>query len=142
MSTSLLLDSLRRAASQWNVVPMVWMGGGGRGRDRLRQPERWTSSSSSTCISRAMTGSGFLAHAQDALADGGTLLVVGHDTTNLTDGYGGPHDSTLLFTPEQVASDLAELRIMRADRMRRGVDTNEGHRVAIDVLVRAVKQRT
>ena len=83
-----------------------------------------------------------MAHAQDALADGGTLLVVGHDTTNLTDGYGGPQDPTLLFTPEQVASDLAELRIVRADHMRRGVDTNEGHRIAIDVLVRAVKQRT
>lgn len=83
-----------------------------------------------------------LAHAQDALADRGTLLVVGHDTTNLTDGYGGPQDPTVLFTPEEVASDLAGLRIVRADHMRRAVDTDEGQRVAIDVLVRAVKQPT
>ena len=83
-----------------------------------------------------------MAHAQDALADGGTLLVVGHDTTNLTDGYGGPQDPAVLFTPEQVASDLAGLRIVRADHMRRGVDTNHGQGVAIDALVRAVKQPT
>jgi len=81
-----------------------------------------------------------MAHAQEALANGGTLLVVGHDTTNLTDGYGGPQDPTVLFTPEQVASDLAGLRIVRADHMRRGVDTDQGQRVAIDALVRAVKQ--
>ena len=47
------------------------------------------------------------AHARDALAAGGTLLVVGHDSTNLTDGYGGPQDPTVLLSPEQVASDLA-----------------------------------
>ncbi len=83
-----------------------------------------------------------MAHAQDALAEGGTLLVVGHDTTNLTDGYGGPQDPTVLFTPEQVASDLAGLRIVRADHMRRGVDTDQGQRVAVDALVRAVRQTT
>src|SRR6185503_12870846 len=31
-----------------------------------------------------------LARAGAALASGGTLLVLGHDTTNLTDGHGGP----------------------------------------------------
>lgn len=81
-----------------------------------------------------------LAHAQDALAAGGTLLVVGHDTTNLTDGYGGPQDPAVLFSPEQVASDIAELRIVRGDRVRRDVDTDQGRCVAIDTLVRAVKQ--
>ena len=83
-----------------------------------------------------------MAHAQDALADGGTLLVVGHDTANLTDGYGGPQDVTVLFTPEQVASDLAGLQIVRADHMRRDVDTDQGQRVAVDALVRAVKRKT
>jgi hypothetical protein len=83
-----------------------------------------------------------MVHAQDALADGGTLLVVGHDTANLTEGFGGPQDPTVLFTPEQVASDLAQLRIVRADHVRRDVDTDQGRRVAIDALVRAIKQRT
>jgi SAM-dependent methyltransferase len=80
-----------------------------------------------------------MAHAQEALAAGGTLLVVGHDTTNLSQGYGGPQDPAVLFTPEQIASDLAELRIVRADHVRREVDTDQGRQVAIDALVRAVK---
>jgi len=80
-----------------------------------------------------------MVHVQKALAAGGTLLVVGHDTSNLMGGYGGPQDPTVLFTPEQVASDLAELRIVRADHVRRDVDTSQGRRVAIDALVRAVK---
>lgn len=80
-----------------------------------------------------------MAHAQEALAAGGTLLVVGHDMTNLSQGYGGPQDPAVLFTPEQIASDLAELRIVRADHVRREVDTDQGRQVAIDALVRAVK---
>ena len=83
-----------------------------------------------------------MAHAQDALADGGTLLVVGHDTANPTEGFGGPQDPSVLFTPEQEASDLAQLRIVRADHVRRDVDTDRGRRVAIDALVRAIKERT
>ncbi|HVC71706.1 MAG TPA: pyridoxamine 5'-phosphate oxidase family protein [Acidimicrobiales bacterium] len=44
-----------------------------------------------------------MAHAQDGLAPGGTLLVVGHDASNLTHGYGGPQDRAVLFTSEEVA---------------------------------------
>jgi len=80
-----------------------------------------------------------MVHVQSALAAGGTLLVVGHDTANLMGGYGGPQDATVLFTPDQVASDLAQLRIVRADHVQRDVDTSQGRRVAIDALVRAVK---
>jgi SAM-dependent methyltransferase len=72
-----------------------------------------------------------------AVAPGGTLLVVGHDVTNLEDGYGGPHDPTLLYTPEDITADLAELEIVRAGRVRRIVDNDEGRFEAIDTLVRA-----
>src|ERR1019366_1044472 len=65
-----------------------------------------------------------LVHAQDALALGGTLLVVGHDSSNLTQGYGGPHDPAVLFTPEEVTIDLHKLRIVRADHVERLVDTD------------------
>ena len=41
------------------------------------------------------------------VAPGGTLLVVGHDTTNLTGGHGGPQDPDVLFSPDDVAADLA-----------------------------------
>ena len=73
---------------------------------------------------------------------GGTLLVVGHDTTNLTGGHGGPQDPDVLFSPDDVAADLAGsgLVVDRAERVHRTVDTADGERVAIDALVRAQRQ--
>jgi SAM-dependent methyltransferase len=79
------------------------------------------------------------AHAAGELAPGGTLLVVGHDAANLTDGYGGPQDPAVLFTADDVAADLAGLTIVRAERVRRPVSTDSGEVVAIDALVRAVR---
>jgi len=74
-----------------------------------------------------------------ALAPGGTLLVVGHDLINLTEGQGGPQDPALLFTPDDVATDLAGLTITKAERVRRPVVTDSGEVDAIDALVRAVR---
>jgi SAM-dependent methyltransferase len=56
--------------------------------------------------------------AASAVAPGGTLVVLGHDTTNLTDGYGGPKDVSALFTPEDVVAELAGLEIARAEKVR------------------------
>jgi SAM-dependent methyltransferase len=77
--------------------------------------------------------------AADAVAPGGVLLVVGHDSFNLTDGYGGPRDPEILFTPDDVTAELEGLRIDRAERVRRPVVTAEGEQTAIDALVRAVR---
>ena len=74
-----------------------------------------------------------------ALAPGGTILVVGHDSTNLTDGYGGPKDPTVLYGPEDLVGDLAGLEVVRAERVRRTVNTDGGEAEAIDALVRARK---
>lgn len=73
------------------------------------------------------------------VAAGGTLVVVGHDTTNLTDGHGGPQDPLVLFSPDDIVEDLAGagLVVERADRVQRIVPTADGDRVAIDALVRA-----
>jgi SAM-dependent methyltransferase len=71
------------------------------------------------------------------LVPGGTLLVVGHDTSNLTEGTGGPQDARVLFTPEDVTADLAGLpglAVEKAERVRRPVPG--GGRDAIDALVR------
>ncbi|MEV7773577.1 class I SAM-dependent methyltransferase [Kitasatospora sp. NPDC086791] len=83
-----------------------------------------------------------LRRAADALAPGGTLLVVGHDLSNLTEGVGGPRDPAVLFTPEDVLADLAGLglRTVRAERVHREVG-EPGHHggpggVAVDALVR------
>jgi SAM-dependent methyltransferase len=78
-----------------------------------------------------------------ALAPGGTLLVIGHDTTNIADGVGGPQHPDVLFTPPDVVADLADLpglTVERADRVHRDVDTPAGQRQAIDALVRVRRQ--
>ena len=80
-----------------------------------------------------------LDRAAAAVAAGGVMLVVGHDSTNIAAGYGGPQDPAILFTPDEVAAELPELRIERAERVRRPVSTPAGEVEAIDALVRAVR---
>jgi SAM-dependent methyltransferase len=77
--------------------------------------------------------------AASALAPGATLLVVGHDSTNLTEGIGGPQDPAVLFSPEDIVGDLDGLDIERAERARRPVATGSGEVDAIDAIVRAVR---
>ncbi|MCX4689792.1 class I SAM-dependent methyltransferase [Kitasatospora purpeofusca] len=71
-----------------------------------------------------------LRRAAAALAPGGTLLVVGHDSANLTEGVGGPQDPAVLYTSEDVLADLAGagLRTVRAERVLRPVAAETGHR--------------
>ena len=78
-----------------------------------------------------------LAGATAALAPGGTLLVVGHDLTNLAEGVGGPRYPEVLYTPEGITAGLRGLRIVRADRVRRAVEHDGAPAIAIDTLVRA-----
>jgi len=80
-----------------------------------------------------------LRRAASALAPGATLLVVGHDSTNLTEGIGGPQDPAVLFGPEDIVGDLDGLEIVRAERTRRPVATDDGEVDAIDAIVRAVR---
>jgi ubiquinone/menaquinone biosynthesis C-methylase UbiE len=86
---------------------------------------------------------GVLRQAAAALAPGGTLLVVGHDTSNLTAGVGGPQDERVLFTPEDVLDDLGgtELVTTLAEQVRRPVQVEGGSepRYAIDALVRCFR---
>ncbi|WP_216911642.1 class I SAM-dependent methyltransferase [Nocardia noduli] len=78
--------------------------------------------------------------AADRLSPGGTLFVLGHDTLNLTEGYGGPQDPAIHFTPDDVTADLApvHLEIRVADRIYRPTE----HRDAIDALVIATRPHT
>jgi len=78
-----------------------------------------------------------LAAAAAALAPGGTLLVVGHDLTNLAEGAGGPRYPEVLYTPEGITAGLGGLRIVRAGRVRRAVEHEGAPATAIDTLVRA-----
>jgi SAM-dependent methyltransferase len=82
----------------------------------------------------------------DCLTDGGTLLLVAHDSTNLTEGTGGPQDPEVLYTAEEVLGDLDGERfdVVRAERVPRVVPANDEHRgepdrTAYDALVRLVR---
>jgi SAM-dependent methyltransferase len=76
-----------------------------------------------------------LGRAAAAVASGGTFLLVAHDLTNVTEGYGGPDNPDVLLTPADVADELPGLEIERAERILRDVEGAE--RPAIDALVRA-----
>jgi len=80
-----------------------------------------------------------LRHAAGLVAPGGTLLVIAHERDNLTQGYGGPPDAAYLPTVADVlaAIDGEGLSVEHAGRIEREVATDDGPRVAIDLLVRA-----
>ena len=78
-----------------------------------------------------------LSAAAESVADGGTFLLVGHDSRNIAGGYGGPQDPAVLYTPEDVVADLPGLEVERAEVVERPVETSDGVRVALDALVRA-----
>jgi len=77
--------------------------------------------------------------AVEAVAPGGTFLLVAHDRANLEQGHGGPQEPTVLYTAEDVVADLDGLQIERAERVERPVQTPDGDRIALDALVRAVR---
>jgi SAM-dependent methyltransferase len=76
-----------------------------------------------------------LDRAVEALAAGGTFVLLGHDLLNATEGVGGPSDESILYTPDDIVADLRELRIETAERVLR--DVADADRPAIDALVRA-----
>jgi SAM-dependent methyltransferase len=87
----------------------------------------------------AEESAGVLRRAAAALAPGGTLFVVGHDRTNITNGVGGPQYPEVLYTPDEVVAAVPGLEIQRAERVRRIVERPEHRGAAIDTLVLAVK---
>ena len=72
----------------------------------------------------------------ESLRSGGTLFLVAHDSTNLTDGVGGPQSPEVLYTAEDVLADLAgsDLEVVRAERVARTVEAG----TAWDALVHVV----
>jgi ubiquinone/menaquinone biosynthesis C-methylase UbiE len=73
-----------------------------------------------------------------ALARGGTLLVIAHDSTNLTHGTGGPPNPDMLYRPDDVLADLEaaglDITVERAETVERTVAGAD--RPALDCLVR------
>lgn len=88
-------------------------------------------------------------HAAGSLAPGGTLLWVAHDSSNLTEGTGGPQDPDVLMTAEDLLADLEgiDLDVVRAERVARQVGGSDHHehagdaaRTAWDCLLRVVRR--
>jgi SAM-dependent methyltransferase len=76
-----------------------------------------------------------------AVAPGGHLVVVGHDSSNLTRGWGGPADPVSLYVAADVVATVGgELEVMRAEEVQSPRETPEGPRFAIDNVVVAVRQ--
>ncbi|MEZ5411431.1 MAG: class I SAM-dependent methyltransferase [Acidimicrobiales bacterium] len=78
-----------------------------------------------------------VAHAADALAPGGTLLMVSHDRSNHDGGWGGPSSPEVLATPDEVRAlqEAVGLTVTRAEVVERAAETPEGQRVAFDHVV-------
>ena len=81
-----------------------------------------------------------------ALNPGGTFFAVAHDSTNLTEGTGGPQDPEVLYTAEDVLSDLEDepITVVRAERVPRTVSQPDSHGgvpelTAWDALVRLTR---
>jgi SAM-dependent methyltransferase len=80
-----------------------------------------------------------------SLKVGGTFLLVAHDSTNLTEGTGGPQDPAVLMTAEDVLGDLGGevFEVQRAGRVARQVGDGHGEEPAAtawDCLVRVVRR--
>jgi len=79
-------------------------------------------------------------NAAAAVRPGGRLVVIGHDASNLAEGFGGPQDPSVLYSADEVAAVLGEeLAVERAERVERPVQTEDGMHVALDNLTVAVR---
>jgi SAM-dependent methyltransferase len=77
-------------------------------------------------------------NAAAAVAPGGTFLLVAHDSRNLTNGYGGPQEASVLYRAADVVAYLDGFTIVRACEIVREVTRPDGAVAqAIDCLVRA-----
>lgn len=76
------------------------------------------------------------ARAAEAVAPGGSLLVVAHHPDNLANGAPGPRDPAVLFGAGDLAPYLAGLQVVRAGTIDRPLEDGV---VAVDAVLRAVR---
>lgn len=79
--------------------------------------------------------------AAGAVRPGGTLVVIGHDSDNLTLGCGGPQDPAVLYQVDDVVSAVGDdLEVVRSEQVIRPVEDETGHHEAIDNIVVAARR--
>ena len=65
--------------------------------------------------------------ALEAAAAGGTLAIIGHDSSNLTEGFGGPQSPEVLSTADEVTEVIGDrVEIVRAELVHRPVELEDG----------------
>ena len=83
---------------------------------------------------------GLLRRAARAARPGGTLLLVGHDVSNIEHGIGGPQDPAILTSASQVTAVWGEMADCEVAEVRRRPVAREDAVVsALDTVVRAVR---
>ncbi len=70
------------------------------------------------------------------LRPGGEMFLIGHDVSNLEEGYGGPQYPELLWDVDAILEHLKGLTIVEAQVVRRPVVAEEASLFARDALVR------
>jgi len=80
-----------------------------------------------------------VAAAAPGVGSGGALLFIAHALDNLEHGVGGPQSPAVLYTPDQIAALAGEhgLTVERAEHVLRPVETADGPKDAIDLVVLA-----
>jgi SAM-dependent methyltransferase len=80
------------------------------------------------------------ANVTPGLVPGGRVVLVAHDLSNLTTGYGGPQNVEVLASASEVSglAKSAGLIVQRAEVVRREVTTDTGIRYAADQVIEAV----
>ncbi len=76
------------------------------------------------------------------LAPGGSVIVVAHDQSNVTDGVGGPPSPAVCYDVDETIAALSPLQVVVAGVERRPVDTADGTRDALDTVVVATRPQT
>jgi SAM-dependent methyltransferase len=75
--------------------------------------------------------------AREWLEPGGELFMIGHDVTNIGDGWGGPQYPEVLWDVPDILDWLEGMAVIESEVVRRPVETEDGRRYARDALVRA-----
>ncbi len=75
-------------------------------------------------------------HSRDWLEPGGELFLIGHDASNLENGWGGPPRPELLWEVPVLLGWLDGMDVIEASVVNRPVETDDGRRYARDSLVR------
>lgn len=74
--------------------------------------------------------------AREWLRPGGELFMIGHHTSNIESGWGGPQNPETLWDVPAVLEWLEGMTVIESEVVRRPVETDEGRQYARDALIR------